>query len=626
MPAGSEVNRPVAPWEKAGVFRFPEKMVDAPGIAPGSSVLQTDADLSQLNVQRILPFYKKNVFLFRKCYILLSYSKGGTQYKIYFMREFILKTQNNRGLFRNIFCVIIYVCFFCIVNNLKAQTAAPTPPIEEPILVNTRLIQLEAIVKDKKGKIITDLKAEDFEIFEENKNYPIEFFSYVPVIENRQIVESTGDKRLQLNQVRRTFVFIVSTPVINMFTMVNTQHGADSRTREYREAAVLDVANVSRVLKHFVKNQIGPNDLVSIIDEDRNLGILSNFTNDKDILIGAAEKISKKYTEVGMRPIRVSVTADGRDINWSISSLVLQNLNVISIAESSIEQLKMLPGRKVVVLLSRGLLGDSHISEAAIVTEKLKNLAEAANKANVTFYSLHLKTLGEAGIGTPSSLQGLDSMKRLAERTGGRAIFNTNDLTLGLNQIVEENNGYYQLAFAPDDIESDKPYKIKIKLKRSDLRIQYRSNVYQGNSVSDNFDSKEYILRLLRSSFATTNIKVTLSTDYTAASDKDGNIRTVVNIDPHILEPKLLDDGIRELDLDLGIQIVRPDNKLQRQDVKKFTLKLDEESWHDTLKNGLVYQFDTKTESIGFYQINIAACVKGSCGTSSGIVNTSTKK
>ena len=28
------------------------KLVDAPGTAPGSSVLQTDADLSQLNVQK----------------------------------------------------------------------------------------------------------------------------------------------------------------------------------------------------------------------------------------------------------------------------------------------------------------------------------------------------------------------------------------------------------------------------------------------------------------------------------------------------------------------------------------------------------------------------------------------
>lgn len=525
------------------------------------------------------------------------------------------------------FSLFILICFFSIVSDQQAQTPAPTPPIEEDvsISVNTKLIQVEAIVKDKKGRIITDLKAEDFEIFEGKKKYPIDFFSYVPILEDRQIVE-TGDRRLALNQVRRTFVFIVSTPVINLFSMVNTRYGADSRTRELRAAAIQDTNNASRVLKNFVNDQMGDHDLVSIIDEDTNLGILSNFTNDKKILIGAAEKIGNKFSETEPRPIRVSSIFDGRSIDWSVGNLVQQNLHVISMAESSVEQLSQLPGKKIVVLLTRGLLGDSPISGTAIVGDRLKDLAEEANKANVTFYSLHLRTLGQSRDASPAPLQGLDSMKKLAERTGGRAIFNTNDPTIGLSQIVEENNGYYKLAFYPEDDEPVRPYNLTIKLKRPDLRVQYRSEVYQENPFADDSDSTEHILRLLRSPFAANNIKVTISSGYSSVSDKKGSIKTILNIDPSILEPKLLDNGVREINLDLGIRVLRPDNKLQRQEVKKFTLKLSEESWQEVLKNGLIYEFDTETEHTGFYQVNAAVCIDGNCGTSSDVINNSAKK
>ena len=48
---------------------------------------------------------------------------------------------------------------------------------DETVKLETRLVTLDVIVKDKKGKYVTDLKAEDFSVFEEGVAQKVEFFS-----------------------------------------------------------------------------------------------------------------------------------------------------------------------------------------------------------------------------------------------------------------------------------------------------------------------------------------------------------------------------------------------------------------------------------------------------------------
>src|SRR5262249_49754625 len=48
---------------------------------------------------------------------------------------------------------------------------------DETVKLETRLVNLDVIVKDKKGKYVTDLKAEDFSVFEDGVAQKVEFFS-----------------------------------------------------------------------------------------------------------------------------------------------------------------------------------------------------------------------------------------------------------------------------------------------------------------------------------------------------------------------------------------------------------------------------------------------------------------
>lgn len=532
----------------------------------------------------------------------------------------------------SIYLFVFFLLIFSFFNQcVFSQTPSPTPPIEEEtISVDTNLVQMEAIVKDKKGKIVKDLTINDFELVEDGKVRPIEFFSFVPLGESdasRENVETGNQvKGIKSQQVRRTFVFLVSNPNIKLNTIINYRDFIDTKSVSFQQYRVRGIQKSEKFLNKFITENLTANDLVSINDTEVNLGTLSTFTNDREVLLAAVKEMKDHVNKGKNQTYTLSAFLREGNFDLDIRNLIQQNLNTLQMAESAVEQLQKVPGQKMVFLLSRGMLGNTALPGVDAINLRLKRVIEKANQAKVTFYSLSLKDLGEGSAEAPpppKSAQGEDSMKMLAEKTGGRMIMNTNDISVGFNEILKENTGYYQLAFSPDDASTSKAYQVKVNLKRPGLVAQYRSSVYQGAvAESKETDTKATVLKLLRTPFASDTVKVKLATKYQAIDKKQGKFTTVVNIDPQLFEPKMLENGVRQVKLDLGIQITEPDNTVVRQEVKRFSLKLSEESWRQTLKEGLIYQFDTTSGKSGTYSIKIAACINDSnkCGNANNLI------
>jgi hypothetical protein len=73
----------------------------------------------------------------------------------------------------------------------------------------------------------------------------------------------------------------------------------------------------------------------------------------------------------------------------------------------------------------------------------------------------------------------------------------------------------------------------------------------------------------------------------------------------------------------LAIQIKAPDNRLIRQEIKTYTLKLNETDWTKIQSEGLAYQFDTNINQAGYYQISVAVRLpnSGRIGSISRFIN-----
>src|SRR5215469_10009748 len=57
-----------------------------------------------------------------------------------------------------------------------AKTDKPTPTGQEEVKLSADLLQIDAVVSDKSGKLISDLKKEDFEVLEDGKSQTLSFF------------------------------------------------------------------------------------------------------------------------------------------------------------------------------------------------------------------------------------------------------------------------------------------------------------------------------------------------------------------------------------------------------------------------------------------------------------------
>ena len=182
---------------------------------------------------------------------------------------------------------------FILANTLfitvAAQEPSPSPkPAQNPedvVRITTNLVQIDAAVTDKKGKAVTDLKVEDFEVYEDGRPQKITNFSFVSVGSSTPSAAASPSSaaarrqsepvapvptvRLRSDQVQRTVALVVDDLGLS-FESMHFVRGA---------------------LSKFVDEQMQPGDLVAIIRTGAGVGALQQFTSDKRLLHAAIDRV-----------------------------------------------------------------------------------------------------------------------------------------------------------------------------------------------------------------------------------------------------------------------------------------------------------------------------------------------
>src|SRR5438045_2343085 len=139
--------------------------------------------------------------------------------------------------------------------SLTAHAQNPPKQDEDVVKVKSNLVNIDVMVKDKKGKFISDLKPEDFTITENGVPQKVEFFdaplSRSETTNKTVVVESTSAATAPRNYVS----LVLDSQTTDITNLKQVREGAIKYVREQvtdaDAVAVLSVTNGLQMLQPF---------------------------------------------------------------------------------------------------------------------------------------------------------------------------------------------------------------------------------------------------------------------------------------------------------------------------------------------------------------------------------------
>ena len=133
------------------------------------------------------------------------------------------------------------------------------------------------------------------------------------------------------------------------------------------------------------------------------------------------------------------------------------------------------------------VISDTHDAIAAATRGNVVHLRHRSTRSGHRHRGSHrasaapFRTPGLASTPScPSSAASQDSLRVLADSTGGFAAVNRNDMNSAFERIVSENSSYYLLGYYPSsDRRNGRFRKLEVRVKRPGLQVRSRSGYFE---------------------------------------------------------------------------------------------------------------------------------------------------
>ena len=434
--------------------------------------------------------------------------------------------------------ILVFVCaLLCLVTTATAQQ--PQPPAttqgqpEVTFKTEVNYVDVDAIVTDARGNFVKNLTKDDFEVREDGKLQKIEMFSYVDLpierpdrsaFANRVIASDVKTNQQAL--AGRLYVVVLDDLDTSMF-----RTGAVKKTaRQFIErnlgpndvAAVVYTSGRTDASQEFTSD---PQLLLAAIDKfvgrklrSSTLDKIDSYYQIQDAAGDAAAASSgdpnaaapatnsgalsagsstdpriNPFTRGDGYPDR---TFDSEDLERGQRALdVLRNIKDLADFMGTVHG-----RRKALLLFSEGIDYETTnifgAADATVVVKATQDAITAAARGNVSIFGidprglvgmssdiLSLDTPGPSNDASAPNLSTFaaemrlsqDSLRSLADETGGFSSVDSNDPSTFFDRIVRANSTYYVLGYYPPGHPRDgKFHKIEVRVKRPDLRVSAR--------------------------------------------------------------------------------------------------------------------------------------------------------
>ncbi len=380
--------------------------------------------------------------------------------------------------------------------------------------IELTVVNLTVMVTDKNGHAVTTLTADDFEVTQDGERKPItnfQLFTEESFRPGREPAVSSGAPPTASDDVA------APADLRPVFLAVYVDHDN------------LDPPDRNRILtqvRAFITDNLRPPVQMMVISRQREPKILQDFTSEPELVLDALRGVRR---ETGGRSTfdqdrrklledmqRYRQDGGGTSVNSpsrmlaQVIGLAEEESNRLSFSLGSLREvvtmLSGLPGKKGILYVSNGLpmtpvlelfyaYANAYNEQGTVTmasrynqSRAYRSLVAAANAQDVTLYTLDASGLSATGIAGPEHSTALDpvaasigrgnytdSLRYLADGTGGIAIVNTNDVTPGLGRIQQDFFTYYSIGYPLAPSGSDTVHEVRVRLpNHPDHTLRYR--------------------------------------------------------------------------------------------------------------------------------------------------------
>lgn len=383
--------------------------------------------------------------------------------------------------------------------------------------VDVTVVNVNVYVTDKEGFSVTDLNADDFTLTQDGTAKQITNFGLFTDEIYRSFYRDQGPPTALPTPTPIPGSESLSKDSFRPVYVVLYFDNENSRS--------IDRNRLVTQLRGFVRENLRPPVQMMVIAYHKSYEVLQTFTDDQRGIYDALREIKimsggRNQLDSARKDILRLIGESQRSSQRDVGSMSRAHGQVVGFAEEEANSLQFtlgalrdtvtmlsgLPGKKIIVYISNGLpmvagldlfyAYSNTYQESSAITESARynqarqftSLVSNANAQDISFCTfgvggLENPTIASAELGTQQDTMSaslgmqnyLDSLRFMAENTGGIAVVNTNDFTLGLERISQDFFTYYSLGYTLHQSGLDKVHKIEVEIPdHPEYRVRYR--------------------------------------------------------------------------------------------------------------------------------------------------------
>lgn len=481
-----------------------------------------------------------------------------------------------------------------------AHAQQPTYETSAVLKVKSRLVVVDVVARDAKGVPVTDLKQEDFTVLEDGKEQKLRIFSF------QHPDDSVATAPPQA-------------PANGMNVVDNLPHFQPGRALN---VVLMDALNTSRLNQVSMRQAmikfletLPANEPIAVYLLSDRIRLLQDFTTDPAVLKDVVRSFKGKSSPL------LTVSADGSPIAPVLPGVAQslppqmagqikafqdqmtidttdQRVQLTLAALNSLSRtLSGYPGRKNLIWISETFPFDVMLTSVAgrsslnsrNYSPEIARTGNLLSDSQVAIYPLDARGLTGSGLfnvanngdqygnslagatlrGGMSSQMDRESddrmashgtMNDLADRTGGRAFYNRNDLDGAVRDSITDGSTYYTLGYYPENKDWNGGFRnIQVKLKRGGVKLRYRIGYFAVDTATfaklnpkrqdEEFDDALSL-----------NIPISTALPFQAlvmppSAETQNKVIVNYRMDPHALSFEASNDGLQAVNVECAVRV-----------------------------------------------------------------------